>query len=978
MLKYEIDAERRLLRKMWEEARYIKSVKQKEREAEALRREREREWRYFRVKMEEWGSVGKAKYRVQTSSRAIRPSKLPNLLPAYGFIIRDHEGRLFPFQRTLYSKASATKQGSGRQLVNYGVDGAHVFAGGSLAFESNVGFTREETGDAFEQLELVNRSAAKNAKIVHHMIIQSLYELTPEEQFAMAKRYCKRVFASQGLPYSLAMHAPDPDGDQRNWHFHIAFSYRPMERTTEGEWSFGRFLRTDIDNPEGWKQMRFLLAEELNHSCKLHGLSKRYTHLSYAASGLDYEPQGHLGPGLTAKVRRGEAVAKNAENHRRVAENTARYLVREMKTKLLATAAACRGAIDDKLAAIRLAAAVQANFLARRPLDQMFRNTEIPDALHHPQPMSAANTNDNDAKVDAGFAISRIPEALWPAPDRGKSMSLRSADAGVTPAPLAVPKQPQTIFQSTFPITQIPAALTPVSSAIAPYKFSGSVENMPARLKREQISRFPLLSASTPTRLPAPLPPRNKSSIFTARAMSLTISHTIPAALTSSPGATDRLRDLGKTLLSANFTLPAALDAKRLSRWLTDSAILLGPAQLPKMLHNVAAPSPAFHLGFDGLSSPGQSLPNGARLPRPLSENPNVAPVNGDGNKANISTLMSDEIVRTDKDSAQHQGNGDPVVDEPRQANEADNEELKKLDDARDERLRLQAERNALLQRKADEQYALQSARRKHVIDDMIASDNRQEVDARFSENQAKDQAPSSVPAIAPTTPAPVEFGRHPDGSELRGASDLDRDPTEFNQRDRELRQHRRQISSFLDELTHSISDLKKDSAGIIWPYNRRATDVPDANFALADQDQRKELAGRYAKQEEEMRHLHRALFETFDKDRYARGIKSVIEILPAKLQKMAGDRLSRDMGQELLQCVRQEVQEDAEQSLMQWRKATRGSSEKKKLAQQTLKNAWRAGLPLRDNDRARIIADANLGRGAPPSDDGRVSPSIV
>ena len=938
MLKYEIDAERRLLREMWEEARYKKSVKQREREAEALRREREKEWRYFRVKMEEWGGAGKAKYRVQTSSRAIRPSKLPNLLPAYGFIIRDHEGLLFPFQRTLYSKASATKQGRGRQLVNYGVDGAHVFAGGSVAFKSNVGFTREEIGDAFEQLELVNRSAAKNAKIVHHMIVQSLYELTPEEQFAMAKRYCERVFATQGLPYSLAMHAPDPEGDQRNWHFHIAFSYRPMERIAEGEWSFGRFLRTDLDNPEGWKHMRFLLAEELNHSCKLHGLSKRYTHLSYAASGLDYEPQAHLGPGLTAKVRRGEMAAKNAENHRRVAENTARYLVREMKAKLLETAAACRGAIDDKLAAIRLAAAVQANFAARRPFDQIFKNVTTPTALHHPQPMSAENTNDNNAKVDAGFAISRIPEALRPAPDHGERMSLRRADAGVTPAPLTFAKQPATIFQSNFPVTQIPAALTPVSSAIAPYKFYGSVENMPARLKPQQISSFSLLSELTPPSFPAPSPPGNKSSNFTARAMSLTISHTMPAALTPSPGATDRLCDLVKTWLPANFTLPAALDAKRMSRWLKDSAIIAGPAQLPEMLHKVAAPSPAFHRGFDGLSSPDQSQPNGAHLPRRLSENSKGAPDQKDHAETstdNISALMFDGLEPNIKENSDlHRSDGDPVVDKPRQANEANNEELKKLNDAKNEQFRRQVEQNELLQRKADEEYALRSARIKPGIEEMIASD-------------------------------------------LLGASDSDQDPTEFDQEDRELRQHRRQISLFLDEPAYSISDLKKDSAGVIWPYNRHATDAANANFALADEGQRKKLAERFAKQEDEMRRLHRALFETFANDRYARGVKAVIETLPANLQKMAGDRLSRDMGQELLQRVRQEVQEQAEQSLTQWRKAKRGSSEKRKFAQDTLKNAWRVGLSLKDIDRARIIADANLGRGAPPSDDGRHSPFI-
>ncbi len=933
MLKYEIDAERRLLREIWEEAHYIKSVKQREREAEALRREREREWRHFRVKMEEWDNTSKPNYHAQTSSRSIRTSKSPNLLPSYGFVIRDHDGLLFPFQRTLYSKASATKQGRGRQLVNYGADGAHIFAGGSLAFESNVGLTREEIGDAFEQLELVNRSAAKNAKIVHHMIIQSLYELTPEEQFAMAKRYCERVFSSQGLPYSLAMHAPDLEGDQRNWHFHIAFSYRPMERTTEGEWTFGRFLRTDIDNPEGWKQMRFLLAEELNHSCKLHGLSKRYTHLSYAASGLDYEPQGHLGPGLTAKVRRGEAVAKNTENHRRVAANTTRYLVWEMKTKLLATAAACRGAIDDKLAAMRLAASVQANFPASRPLDQFFRNTEIPAALLHPKPKSAANTNDNDAKFGPGFAISRIPEALRPAPERGESMSLRSVNAEGMPAPLTVAKQPATTFQSTFRVTQIPPALTPVIRVIAPYKFSGSVENMPARLKRQKISSFSLLSELTPPSFPAPLPPRNKNSIFTAWAMSLTNSHTIAGVLTSSPGATDRLRDLGKTLLPAKFTLPAALDAKRVSRWLTDSAILSGPAQLPEMLRTVAAPSPASRLGVDGLSSSDQSQPNDEYLPRPLSESPTVAPVKVDDNKTNISTLMSDETVPTDKGSDQHQRDGDPVGDELRRAIEAENEK-KRLDKAMEEQFRRQVEQNELLQRKADEEYALRSARIKPGIDEMIASD-------------------------------------------LRGASEFDRDLTEFDQEERELRQHRRQISSFLNDPLHGKIDFKKDGAGVIWPYDRLASNVPDADFAFADKVQRKELAGRYAKQEEEIKRLHAALFDIFREERYLRGTKSVVDALPATLQKMAADRLSRNMGRELLHRVRQEVQEQAEQSLTQWRKAKRGSPEKKKFAQETLKGAWRAGLPLKDNDRARIIADAKFGHGATPSDDGRDSHSI-
>jgi len=211
-------------------------------------------------------------------------------------------------------------------------------------------------------------------------------------------------------------------------------------------------------------------------------------------------------------------------------------------------------------------------------------------------------------------------------------------------------------------------------------------------------------------------------------------------------------------------------------------------------------------------------------LPHPQSEKSTNAPVQRDRtetSKANISALVLDGIEPIDKNSAQHRGDGDPVANEPRQVSEADNEGQKKLDDARDERLRRKVEQNALLQRKADEEYALQSARLKRGIDEMIASDNRKEGDDHVSENQAKDAAPLPIPANAPTTAVPAQYEHHPHAKELRGAFKPDRDPTEFDQRDLKLRQHRRQISSFLDDLAPSITDLKKDEAGVIWPYSR-------------------------------------------------------------------------------------------------------------------------------------------------------------
>ena len=67
---------------------------------------------------------------------------------------------------------------------------------------------------------------------------------------------------------------------------------------------------------------------------------KRYTHLSYAAIGMDYLPQVHLGAGLTAKVRRGEEVALNELNRLTVARNSALQCLREIRSVLQASAAA--------------------------------------------------------------------------------------------------------------------------------------------------------------------------------------------------------------------------------------------------------------------------------------------------------------------------------------------------------------------------------------------------------------------------------------------------------------------------------------------------------------------------------------------------------------------------------------------------------------------------------------------------------------
>jgi hypothetical protein len=563
-LKFIIDRERLTLAQIWDVPDHIKSVERLRREEEALQRERQYEWRKFKVHASFSALNSKAKHRASSSGRAIRVASSPSRLPSYSVALRDENGRLFPFMRTSYSNAGTTKAGRGRRLVVYQTDGAHVLDDGSLAVSSNVGDTPEEMAEAFDQIEKVNRSAAKNAKVVHHMIIQSLYELSPGDQFAMAKRYCEQAFARQGLPYVLAMHAPDAEGDQRNWHFHVAFSYRPVERTGEGEWSIDRFLRTDLDTPKGWKELRYLLAEQLNHTCEMHGLAKRYTHLSYAASGLDYVPQQHLGAGLTAKVRRGETVAANANNHRSVALNEVRHALRQLKAELLARTVTYRKIAADQLSAVKLAAAVAASRPVAR-MASMMRGVTVPAALQPSTGRTAGSQNDN-ARPGARIGRAVLLQTLRPPPLPLKSRPAPSAPsmtfrASVAPRALERRTSKRAIDQTGFVMPALPSRLVERLVYTSIFRASVLRSHLPTPLEPMALPEHPARNVpGSLRRPPAPLGVGNepqRRSVGWSFAMSMAMP--IPLAQPVMAQGSGRVEGLATLGIAARVPRPLAV-----------------------------------------------------------------------------------------------------------------------------------------------------------------------------------------------------------------------------------------------------------------------------------------------------------------------------------------------------------------------------------------------------------------------------------
>ncbi|THG37246.1 hypothetical protein E5988_16040 [Sphingomonas olei] len=252
-----------------------------------------------------------------------RSGALP--LASYSGPVLDRRGRRGVYLSATYLGSKRASPGCARRLVRYVTDPLHVehLADGTALTGSNVGATRTETSAAFSVVEDLNRAARANAKIVFHLIVQLPHDVTPAERAEILAEWCEEAFGQRNLPYVWAVHAPDPDGDPRNTHGHVAVSFRPLVRTAPFAWNAGRELKAELDNPEAFRTLRERFAETMTRVCDRAGKNRTYTALSYAARGMKLKPTTHLGPHKTRLVRQGRYVAAHARNARTIRQGEA-------------------------------------------------------------------------------------------------------------------------------------------------------------------------------------------------------------------------------------------------------------------------------------------------------------------------------------------------------------------------------------------------------------------------------------------------------------------------------------------------------------------------------------------------------------------------------------------------------------------------------------------------------------------------------
>jgi len=192
-----------------------------------------------------------------------------------------------------------------------------------------------------------------NSRVAREYQVALPPELPAERRVALARGFAREIADRYNVAVDLAIHAPRPEGDPRNFHAHLLATTR--ELTPEGMGPKAGIdmkgeVRSELGLPpsrEEFKTLRARWAELTNEALRAAHVEARVDHRSLAAQGIDREPQPHLPWAAVIAERRGErseVAERIRERHRqRVA---ARNVKRAKKGADQAADKGAEGSVD--------------------------------------------------------------------------------------------------------------------------------------------------------------------------------------------------------------------------------------------------------------------------------------------------------------------------------------------------------------------------------------------------------------------------------------------------------------------------------------------------------------------------------------------------------------------------------------------------------------------------------------------------------
>jgi hypothetical protein len=151
-----------------------------------------------------------------------------------------------------------------------------------------------------------------NSRVAREYQVALPAELSAEQRVSLARTFSREVADRYGVAVDLAIHAPRPEGDPRNYHAHLLATTR--EVTPEGlgpktGLDMGGEVRSELGLPpsrEEFKTLRARWAELTNEALQAANVAARVDHRTLQAQGIDRAPIPYLPRSALAAERRGE------------------------------------------------------------------------------------------------------------------------------------------------------------------------------------------------------------------------------------------------------------------------------------------------------------------------------------------------------------------------------------------------------------------------------------------------------------------------------------------------------------------------------------------------------------------------------------------------------------------------------------------------------------------------------------------------
>lgn len=151
---------------------------------------------------------------------------------------------------------------------------------------SNISQDSNELAGFFKALEELEAHDRANANVYMSLVLSLPHELTPAAREQILRDTCA-LFAEHDLPYVGVLHAPDPRGDQRNFHAHVMFSLRPCVIDGLGRYAFATDKSSDLNDESFIEPFRHKVADIMNAAMVRENHRRRFTALSDADRGLE-------------------------------------------------------------------------------------------------------------------------------------------------------------------------------------------------------------------------------------------------------------------------------------------------------------------------------------------------------------------------------------------------------------------------------------------------------------------------------------------------------------------------------------------------------------------------------------------------------------------------------------------------------------------------------------------------------------------